>query len=141
MREKKQLYGSCGSQLCLSFRNGMLLFLFRPLLKSSNFVYLLFPEKNNKKSTKVCKPDTQSVCTPSYLAMLQRGSMRWTVGSSMYSKARFPGALAQSTLRLTCTGPAPVTEGAEKHTISDMLLLVGVPEEEFMLLTPIELPL
>lgn len=58
--------------------------------------------------------------------------MRWTVGSSMYSKARLPGALARSTFRLTGTGPAPVTEGAEKHTISDMLLLVGATEEEFI---------
>ena len=60
-----------------------------------------------------------------YLVMLHRGSMRWTVGSSMYSKARLPGTLARSTLRLTCTGPAPVTDGAEKHTISDTVLLVG----------------
>lgn len=51
--------------------------------------------------------------------------MRWTVGSSMYSKARLPGTLARSTLRLTCTGPAPVTDGGEKHTISDEVLLVG----------------
>lgn len=50
--------------------------------------------------------------------------MRWTVGSSMYSKARLPGTLARSTLRLTCTGPAPVTDGGEKHTISDEVLLV-----------------
>lgn len=49
--------------------------------------------------------------------------MRWTVGSSMYSKARLPGTLAQSTVRLTCTGPAPVTDGGEKHTISDAVLL------------------
>ena len=67
-----------------------------------------------------------------YLVMLHRGSMRWTVGSSMYSKARLPGTLARSTLRLTCTGPALVTDGAEKHTISDMVLLVGAPKERFI---------
>lgn len=60
-----------------------------------------------------------------YLVMLHWGSMCWTVGSSMYSKARLPGTLARSTLKLTCTGPAPVTDGAEKHTISDMVLLTG----------------
>lgn len=64
-----------------------------------------------------------------YLVMLHRGSMRWTVGSSMYSKARLPGALARSTLKLTCTGPALVTDGAEKHTISDTVRLVGTREE------------
>lgn len=63
-----------------------------------------------------------------YLVMLHRGSMRWTVGSSMYSKARLSGTLARSTLKLTCTGPALVTDGAEKHTISDMVLLVGAPK-------------
>lgn len=60
--------------------------------------------------------------------MLHRGSMRWTVGSSMYSKARLPGTLAQSTVRLTCTGPAPVTDGGEKHTISDAVLLEVIPK-------------
>lgn len=54
--------------------------------------------------------------------------MRWTVGSSMYSKARLPGTLAQSTVRLTCTGPAPVTDGGEKHTISDGVLLEVIPK-------------
>lgn len=64
--------------------------------------------------------------------MLHRGSMLWTVGSSMYSKVSLPGALARSTLRLTCTGPAPISDGAAKHTISDMLLLVGEPKERII---------
>lgn len=67
-----------------------------------------------------------------YLVMLHRGSMPWIVGSSMYSKARLPGTLARSTVKLTCTVPAPVTDGAEKHTISDMVLLVGAPKEGFI---------
>ena len=64
-----------------------------------------------------------------YLVMLQRGSMRCTVGSSMYSKDRLPGTLARSTLRPTCTGPAPITDGAEKHTISDVDRLAEVTTE------------
>lgn len=48
-----------------------------------------------------------------HLAMLQSGSMRWTVGSSMYSKARLSLIWARSTLTLICTGPTPDTEGAE----------------------------
>lgn len=67
-----------------------------------------------------------------YLVMLHRGSMRCTVGSSMYSKVRLPGTLARSTLKLTCTGPAPVTDGAEKHTISDLVLLLRLPKERFI---------
>lgn len=55
--------------------------------------------------------------------MLHRGSIRWMVGSSMYSKARLPGTLALSTLRPTCTGPALVADGGEKHTISAEALL------------------
>ena len=58
-----------------------------------------------------------------YLVMLHKGSMRCTVGSSMYSKARVPGTLARSTFRVTSTVPALVTDGGEKHTISDMVLL------------------
>lgn len=48
-----------------------------------------------------------------YLAMLQSGSMRWTVGSSMYSKVRLSLIWARSTLTLICTGPTPDSEGAE----------------------------
>lgn len=48
-----------------------------------------------------------------YLAMLQSGSMRWTVGSSMYSKVRLSLIWAWSTLTLICTGPTPDREGAE----------------------------
>lgn len=66
-----------------------------------------------------------------YLVMLQRGSMRWTVGSSMYSKDKLPGTLARSTVKLTCTGPAPVTDGPEKQTISELVLLAGAPREGF----------
>ena len=55
--------------------------------------------------------------------MLHWGSMRWTVGSSMYSKARLPGARPRSTRKVTGTEPAPVTDGAEKHTISEVVLL------------------
>lgn len=58
-----------------------------------------------------------------YLAMLHRGSMRCTVGSCMYSKDRLPGTFARSTLSPTGTGPAPVIDGAEKQTISDVVLL------------------
>ena len=55
--------------------------------------------------------------------MLHWGSMRCTVGSSMYSKARLPGVRPRSTRRVTGTKPAPVTDGAEKHTISEVVLL------------------
>lgn len=48
-----------------------------------------------------------------YLAMLQSGSMRWTVGSSMYSKVRLSLIWAWSTLTLIWTGPTPDREGAE----------------------------
>lgn len=72
-----------------------------------------------------------SVCV-CYLVILHSGSMRWTVGSSIYSKAKLPGTWARSTLSLTCTAPAPVTDGAEKHTISDMVLLMGGPRQAFI---------
>ena len=57
--------------------------------------------------------------------MLHWGSMRWTVGSSMYSKARLPGVRPRSTRKVTGTEPAPLTDGAEKHTISEVVLLEG----------------
>ena len=40
----------------------------------------------------------------------------------MYSKARLPGVRPRSTRRVTGK-PAPVTDGAEKHTISEVVLL------------------
>lgn len=67
-----------------------------------------------------------------YLVILHSGSICWTVGSSMYTKARLPGTLARSTLKLACTDPALVTDGGEKHTISDMVLLVRVERPWFI---------
>ncbi|TNN39182.1 hypothetical protein EYF80_050655 [Liparis tanakae] len=48
-----------------------------------------------------------------HLAMLHSGSMRCTVGSSMYSKVRLSLIRARSTLTLISTWPTPDREGAE----------------------------
>jgi hypothetical protein len=62
---------------------------------------------------------------PPYLVMLHSGSMRWTRGSSMYSNCKLLSTWALSTLTETGTGPSPLDDGGETHTISFIDLLMG----------------
>lgn len=59
-----------------------------------------------------------------HLVMLHSGSMRWTRGSSMYSNCRLLSIRALSTFTETGTGPRPLDDGGETHTISFIDLLM-----------------
>lgn len=64
-----------------------------------------------------------------HLAMLHSGSMRCTRGSSMYSNCRLLSTRARSTLTETGTGPRPLEDGGETHTISFIDRLMGRQQE------------
>lgn len=64
-----------------------------------------------------------------HLAMLHSGSMRCTRGSSMYSNCRLLSTWARSTLTETGTGPSPLDDGGETHTISFIDRLPGGQQE------------
>lgn len=64
-----------------------------------------------------------------HLAMLHSGSMRCTRGSSMYSNCRLLSTRALSTLTETGTGPSPLDDGGETHTISFIDRLTGRQRE------------
>lgn len=66
---------------------------------------------------------------PPHLAMLHSGSMRCTRGSSMYSNCRLLSTRARSTLTETGTGPSPLEDGGETHTISFIDRLPGGQQE------------
>lgn len=73
----------------------------------------------------LCQVPGASLPPLPHLAMLHSGSMRCTRGSSMYSNCRLLSTWARSTLTETGTGPSPLDDGGETHTISFIDRLTG----------------